>query len=138
METTSKTNREQRTEKSGFSRFFSNIFGCEILANRKMRPWYFYFLFVLLLVVALVVSEQQIRAKEKEIIELENTYKLEISRLKANNQFIPYEKNKILIQKMQEKGYITDEKQCFTVKETPKPVEKRRWFKRKERRHEDK
>ena len=138
METTSKTNREQRTEKSGFSRFFSNIFGGEILANRKMRPWYFYFLFVLLLVVALVVSEQQIRAKEKEIIELENTYKLEISRLKANNQFIPYEKNKILIQKMQEKGYITDEKQCFTVKETPKPVEKRRWFERKERKHENK
>ena len=111
METTSKTNREQRTEKSGFSRFISNIFGGEILAIRKMRPWYFYCLFVLLLVVALVVSEQQIRAKEKEIIELENTYKLEISRLKANNQFIPYEKNKILIQKMQEKGYITDEKQ---------------------------
>lgn len=138
METTSRVNRENQTEKSRFSRFFSNIFGGEILANRKMRPWYFYFLFVLVLTVALVVSEQQIRAKEKEIAELEDTYKLEISRLKANNQFIPYEKNKILIQKMQEKGYITDEKQCFTVKETPKPVEKRRWFKRKERKHEDK
>ena len=138
METTSKVNRGQQTEKSRFSRFFSNIFGGEILANRRMRPWCFYFLFVLVLVVALVVSEQQIRAKEKEIEELEDTYKMEISRLKANNQFIPYEKNKILIQKMQEKGYITDEKHSFTVKETPKPVEKRRWFKRKERKHEDK
>ena len=138
METTSKINRENQAEKSRFSRFFSNIFGGEILANRKMRPWYFYFFFVLVLTTALVVSEQQIRAKEKMIDELEDTYKMEISRLKANNQFIPYEKNKILIQKMQEKGYITDEKQCFTVKETPKPVEKRRWFKRKERKHEDK
>ena len=138
METTSKVNRGQQTEKSRFSRFFSNIFGGEILANRRMRPGYFYFLFVLVLVVALVVSEQQIRAKQREIEMLENTYKLEISRLKANNQFIPYEKNKILIQKMQEKGYITDEKHSFTVKETPKPVEKRRWFKRKERKHEDK
>lgn len=138
METTSKHNRENQTEKSRFSRFFSNIFGGEILANRKMRPWYFYFFFVLALTTALVVSEQQIRAKEKMIDELEDTYKMEISRLKANNQFIPYEKNKILIQKMQEKGYITDEKQCFTVKETPKPVEKRRWFKRKERKHENK
>ncbi len=138
METTSKINRENQAEKSRFSRFFSNIFGGEILANRKMRPWYFYFFFVLALTTALVVSEQQIRAKEKMIDELEDTYKMEISRLKANNQFIPYEKNKILIQKMQEKGYITDEKQCFTVKETPKPVEKRRWFKRKERKHENK
>jgi len=108
------------------------------LANKKMRPWYFYFLFLFVLVVALVISEQQIRAKEKEINQLENTYKLEISKLKANNQFIPYEKNKILIQRMQEKGYITDEKQCYTVKETPKPVEKRRWFTRKERKHENK
>lgn len=138
METTSRNSNNRQQEKSGFRSFFSNIFGGEILVNKKMRPWYFYFCFVLVLVVALVVSEQQIRAKQREIEALENTYKLEISRLKANNQFIPYEKNKILIQKMQEKGYITDEKQCFTVKETPKPVEKRRWFKRKERRHEDK
>ena len=106
--------------------------------NKKMRPWYFYVFFLLVLVTVLVVSEQRIRIKEKKIIELENTYKAEISRLKANNQFIPYEKNKILIQKMQEKGYITDEKQSFTVKATPKPVEKRRWFERKERKHENK
>ena len=138
METTSRNSNTRQQEKSRFRSFFSNIFGGEILVNKKMRPWYFYFCFVLVLVVALVVSEQQIRAKQREIEALENTYKLEISRLKANNQFIPYEKNKILIQKMQEKGYVTDEKQCYTVKVAPKPVEKRRWFKRKERKHENK
>ncbi len=108
------------------------------MVKKKMRPWYFYVFFLLVLVTILVISEQRIHIKEKKIIELENTYKAEISRLKANNQFIPYEKNKILIQKMQEKGYVTDEKQCFTVKATPKPVEKHRLFKRKERKHEDK
>ena len=138
METTSRTNDRNRPEKSKFGQFFSNIFGGEILVNKKMRPWYFYFFFLLILVTALVISEQRINAKEKKIIELENTYKEEISRLKANNQFIPYEKNKILIQKMQEKGFITDGKQSFTVKETPKPVQKRRWFNRKERKHENK
>ena len=138
METTSKNNTRNKPEKTRFGNFFSNIFGGEILVNKKMRPWYFYFFFVLILVTALVISEQRIRAKEKEIIQLENTYKEEISKLKANNQFIPYEKNKILIQKMQEKGFITDEKQSFTVKETPKPVQKRRRFKRKERKDENK
>ena len=138
METTSRNNNRNKPEKTKFGQFFSNIFGGEILVNKKMRPWYFYFFFVLILVTALVISEQRIHSKEKEIIDLENTYKEEISKLKANNQFIPYEKNKILIQKMQEKGYITDEKHTFTVKETPKPVEKRRWFKRKERKHENK
>jgi hypothetical protein len=138
METTSKANDRNKPEKTKFGQFFSNIFGGEILVNKKMRPWYFYFFFVLVLVTALVISEQRINAKGKKIIELENTYKEEISKLKANNQFIPYEKNKILIQKMQEKGFITDEKQSFTVKETPKPVQKRRWFNRKERKHENK
>ncbi|MBR4912861.1 MAG: hypothetical protein IKZ54_08500 [Bacteroidales bacterium] len=138
METTSRNNTTPQPEKSRFGEFFSNIFGGEILVNKKMRPWYFYGFFLLVLVTVLVISEQRIRIKEKKIIELENTYKAEISRLKANNQFIPYEKNKILIQKMQEKGYITDEKQSFTVKAPPKPVQKRRWFERKERKHENK
>lgn len=138
METTSKNNSTQQSERTRFGEFFSNIFGGEILVKKKIRPWYFYVFFLLVLVTILVVSEQRIHIKEKKIVELENMYKAEISRLKANNQFIPYEKNKILIQKMQEKGYVTDEKQCFTVKATPKPVEKRRWFKRKERKHENK
>ena len=138
METTSKKTSYEKPDKSGFGKFFSNIFGGEILVKKQMRPWYFYFFFLLVLVTIMVISEQRIHVKQKKIIELENEYKLEISRLKANNQFIPYEKNKILIQKMQEKGFITDEKQCYTVKETPKQVEKRRWFKRKERRHEKK
>lgn len=137
METTSKNNIEQPKEKTKFGQFFSNIFGGEILVKEKMRPWYFYFFFVLILVSTLVVSEQRIKGKQKKISELENNYKAEIAKLKANNQFIPYEKNKILIQKMQEKGFVTREKQCFTVKETPKPVEKRRWFKRKEKKHEN-
>lgn len=104
--------------------------------KEKARPWYLYALFVVLLVTALVVSEQRIRLKQRKIIKLENEYKAEISRLKANNQFIPYEKNKILIGKMQERGFITDEKQIYTVKKTKKAEEKRRWFRRKEGKRE--
>ena len=138
METTSRNNNTQKQEKNRFGNFFSNIFGGEILVNKKMRPWYLYIFFVVVLLTLLVISEQRINVKQKRIIELENTYKAEISKLKANNQFIPYEKNKILIQRMQDRGFITDEKQIFTVKETPKPVQKRRWFNRKERKNENK
>ena len=138
METTSHNPQNPKNERTRFGEFFSNILGGEILVKKKMRPWYVYFFFLAVLVTLLVISEQRIHVKQKKIVELENVYKAEISKLKANNQFIPYEKNKILIQKMQERGYITDEKHTFTVKETPKPVEKRRWFKRKERKHENK
>lgn len=132
METTSPNQEQLQKERSRFGEFFSNIFGGEILGSKKMRPWYAYFLFVTVLVTLLVISEQRIHVKQKKITELENSYKLEISKLKANNQFIPYEKNKILIQKMTDKGFVTSDSQIFTVKETPKPVKKRRWYERKE------
>ena len=138
METTSHNPQNPKNERTRFGEFFSNIFGGEILVKKKMRPWYVYFFFLAVLVTLLVISEQRIHVKQKKIVELENVYKAEISKLKANNQFIPYEKNKILIQKMQERGYITDEKHTFTVKETKKKKKKRRWFKRKERKHENK
>lgn len=131
MKSTSNRNNNNQKQ-SRFARLFSQIFGGEFLIRKSMRPWLVYGFFVLLLVSALVVSEQQIRVKQKKITELENEYKSEITKLKANNQFIPYEKNKILIGKMEERGFITDEKQIFTVKKTPKAEKKRRWFRRKE------
>ena len=137
METTSPNQEQAQKERMRFGNFFSNILGGEILGKKKMRPWYAYFLFVTLLVTLLVISEQRIHVKQKKITGLENTYKQEISKLKSSNQFIPYEKNKILIQKMTDKGFITSESQTFTVKETPKPVKKRRWYERKEAKNED-
>ena len=38
METTSKNNNRNKSEKTKFGNFFSNIFGGEILVNKKMRP----------------------------------------------------------------------------------------------------
>ena len=132
MRSTSNNNRNNKQEESKYLRFFSNILGGEFLTKKYMQPWFFYVFFILILVTIIVVSEQQIRAKQKKIRELENIYKSEITNLKANNQFIPYEKNKILIKTMEERGFITDEKQIFTVREMPKEVKKRRWFRRKE------
>lgn len=137
METTSPNQEQAQKERTRFGEFFSNIFGGEILAKKKMLPWYAYFLFVTVLITLLVISEQRIHIKQKKITALENSYKLEISRLKASNQFIPYEKNKILLQKMTDKGFVTTESQIFTVKETPKPVKERRWYERKEADDED-
>lgn len=138
METASKNNNgENKAENGRFGTFFAKIFGGEVLLNKQMRPWYLYFLFVFLLFMALVISEQQISSKEKRITTLENDYKMEISRLKANNQFIPYEKSNILIERIKMMGYDKDKTHIFTVKETPKPVEERGWFGRKEKSDEN-
>lgn len=100
-----------------------DVFGGEFLLSRQMRRWYPYIAFLLLLMAMLVVSEQRIQEKKKKITKLENQYKAELSRLKANNQFIPYEENQILIKKMQDRGYVLNEEQNYTIRvkrEAPK------------------
>ena len=101
-----------------------SVFGGEFLLSRQMRPWYLYILFVLALVTALVVSEQSISNKKKKVARLESSYRQEVSKLKANNQYIPYEENKILIQKLLDRGYVFDNNQNFTIR-MPKPADTR-------------
>ena len=80
---------------------------------------------LVLLVGVLVISEQRINDKKEEISRLENEYKSELSRLKANNQFIPYEENQMLIQKMKDRGYVLNEEHNYTVT-VKEPVEEKR------------
>lgn len=96
---------------SGFLRFLSG----EFLIGENMRPVYVYFTFVMILVASLIVSDQLARDKVLKIQRLENEYKQEIARLKANNQFIPYEENKILIETMKERGYLFDDRNVFSI-----------------------
>ena len=82
---------------------------------------------MLLLAAGLVINEQAANEKRQEIGKLENEYKAELSRLKANNQFIPYEENQILIQKMKERGYVQDEEHNFTI-HIARPVKEKKRF----------
>ena len=110
-----------------------DVFGGEFLLSRQMRRWYPYVVFVLVLMAVMVVSEQRIQEKKKKIAKLENQYKAELSRLKANNQFIPYEENQILIQKMQDRGYVLNEERNYTIRVKREGEKKRRWGRRDER-----
>ncbi len=126
--TTTNPNQPPKKKEGGFSKFLKNVFGGEFLLSSQMRPWYPYILFVLLLMAILIVSEQRIQEKRVKVTKLENEYKAEISRLKANNQFIPYEENQILIHKMQERGYVLDEEHNYTIKVTKEVPDKKHHF----------
>jgi len=110
--TTRSTDRENQTKRPSL---FRRIFGGEFLLSKEMRPWYFYFAMIFLFAIALIVSQQRAISKEEKIDKLDSQYKETISHLKANNQFIPYEENQMLIQKMQERGYVLDEEHTFTI-----------------------
>ena len=120
--TTNRTDNKERKEKAPLLR---RVFGGEFLLSQQMRPWYPYILCVLLLAAILVLSEQRVNEKKQEINRLENEYKAELSRLKANNQFIPYEENQMLIQKMKERGYVLDEEHNYTI-HIPRPEKEKR------------
>lgn len=132
MDSTSKVSRHKKEKpKSRFRLFFENVMGGEFLLSPKMLPWYPYIFFVILLMGISVVSEQRILDKKAKIAELENEYKAELSKLKTNNQFIPYEENQILIETMKSRGYVLDEKHNYTVViEKPVKAKKRRWFRK--------
>lgn len=131
MKSTTHSEEPVRKEKRGLFKVLKDVFGGEFLLSRQMLRWYPYIALVFVLMAVMIISEQRIQDKKRKITRLENQYKAELSRLKANNQFIPYEENQILIQKMQERGYVLNEEQNYTIRvkrETPK---KRGIFKRR-------
>lgn len=132
MDSTSKVSKQKKVKpKSRFRLFFENVLGGEFLLSPKMLPWYPYILFVILLMGVSEVSEQRILDKKEKIAQLENEYKAELSKLKTNNQFIPYEENQALIETMKTRGYVLDEKHNYTVVvEKPVKEKKRRWFRK--------
>ena len=130
MRSTTHSEENPSQERRGWSKVLKDVFGGEFLLSRQMRRWYPYIAFLLLLMAVLVVSEQRIQEKKKKITKLENQYKAELSRLKANNQFIPYEENQILIKKMQDRGYVLNEEQNYTIRVKREAPKKRKWWRR--------
>ncbi len=133
MRSTTHNEENPSQERRGWSKVLKDVFGGEFLLSRQMRRWYPYVVFVLVLMAVMVVSEQRIQEKKKKIAKLENQYKAELSRLKANNQFIPYEENQILIQKMQDRGYVLNEERNYTIRVKREAKEKRKWWRKDER-----
>jgi len=127
MRSTTHSEENPSQERRGWSKVLKDVFGGEFLLSRQMRRWYPYIAFLLVLMAVMVVSEQRITEKKKKITKLENQYKAELSRLKANNQFIPYEENQILIQKMQDRGYVLNEERNYTIRVKREAPKKRRW-----------
>ena len=130
MRSTTHNEENPSQERRGWSKVLKDVFGGEFLLSRQMRRWYPYVAFVLVLMAVMVVSEQRIQEKKKKIAKLENQYKAELSRLKANNQFIPYEESKALIETLKSRGFDFDESSDYTVTITTPKEEKFAWLKK--------
>ncbi|MEG2070537.1 MAG: hypothetical protein RR034_04105 [Bacteroidales bacterium] len=114
MKTTS-TKEHQTQENLEQKTTFRQLMGGEFLLNKKMIKWYPYFFLLFIMVGILVVNERSIISKKEKIKDLEIEYKKTISNLKKNNQFIPYEQNQLLIEMMNEQGFVKNDKQVYKI-----------------------
>jgi len=114
METTYKQNSSSKKsgkEKSTFREFM----GGEFLLSKAAIKWYPYLFLLFVLAGIVVINERSVMSKENKIKELDEEYKKNISDLRNNNQFISYDTNQKLIEMMEEKGFVNDDKKIYKI-----------------------
>ena len=115
MKTTYKPNPKQQSNSEKKPNWFWQILGGEFLIMPQVKNWYPYILLLFVMIGTAVVSEKYIKEKQKIIKEKEIEYKEEITKLKKNNQFIPYEQNQELIQLLEEQGFVKNNEVMYKI-----------------------
>lgn len=116
MKTTNKniaSNSGNSHAKSDFS--FGKLMGGEFLLSKKVIKWYPYFLLLFLMMVLIVANERSVANKQDKISDLSVEYKDAITKLKKNNQFIPYDQNQLLLEKLKNQGFNKYPKQTYKI-----------------------
>lgn len=114
MKTTYKHTNSSKQEKKDKSAF-RELMGGEFLLSKTALKWYPYLFFLFLLAGFVVINEKSVISKENKIKELDEEYKKNISNLRNNNQFISYDTNQKLIEMMEAKGFINDDKKIYKI-----------------------
>lgn len=113
MESTSRTPSPQKEQKESP---LKKIITGDIFVHEKMKKWYIYTFFLAILAVILLINNQKIIEKQDIIQQKEQTYELELSRLKMNNNFISDTSNQKLIKILEEQGFEKRNKQVYNIK----------------------
>ena len=108
------TNPKEPTKNKKKSRFRDFITG-EIMVDKDVKSTYPFIGFVVLLFVLSILTQQCGERKVALIRKKQTEYKEGLSRLKQNNNFIPYEQNQELIKMMEERGFVKNDRHLYKV-----------------------
>lgn len=114
MRTTYKTQRKEK-EQVKEPVTLSKIFGGDIITSKQALKFYPYILMVVVFIILIIINEQSIAKKQKQIKRYENEYKEVLSKLKKNNQFIPYQESQELLRIIEEKGFQKSDKNRYKI-----------------------
>ena len=109
------TNPKEPTEKKQKKSRFWKIFTGEFMVDKDFRSAYPYIGFLVILFMLSILTQQCGERKEALIRKKQLEYKDEISRLKQNNNFIPYEQNQELIKMMEERGFVKNDRHLYKI-----------------------
>ena len=109
------TNPTEPTKKKTKKSVFKKIITGEFMVDKDFRTIYPYAGFVVLLFVLSILTQQCGERKEALIRKKQIEYKEGLSRLKQNNNFIPYEQNQELIKMMEERGFVKNDRHLYKV-----------------------
>ncbi|MCQ2286273.1 MAG: hypothetical protein MJZ76_05300 [Bacteroidales bacterium] len=114
MRTTHQVERKPKPEKERKGTL-SDLFDGEIFFSPTAMKLYPIMGLILLFCGLLIYNQNKLDEKRKKINALENEYNEELSNLKKNNQFIPYEESQELLQIIEEKGFKKNESSRYKI-----------------------
>ena len=111
----STSKQEPKQAKAKGDSFWKQLLAGDFLFAKETIRWYPYLAFVFILLVLTVINEHSMDAKRHRIKQLETEYKQTISLLKHNNQYILYDENQKLIQKLNDRGFEKNDKHIYKI-----------------------
>ncbi|MBP5709953.1 MAG: hypothetical protein J6W84_03145 [Bacteroidales bacterium] len=110
-----KQEKEPQEQKTKPKIRLSHIFDGEVFMSEYVKRLYPYIFMVICLITAIIINEQQITKKQNKIKKYENEYKEALSKLKKNNQFIPYQESQELLKIIEERGFVKNDKNRYKI-----------------------
>ncbi|MDL2308091.1 hypothetical protein LJC68_01900 [Bacteroidales bacterium OttesenSCG-928-B11] len=109
-------NRKAKKEKKEEKRSaFWAFMGGDFLLHKKVTQFYPYLVMLILLAAIIIANDNWIRRKEKKLERIENEYKNTVSKIKKQNEFLPYDTAEKVMQLLKEEGFTKDEKKLYKI-----------------------
>lgn len=113
MKTANKQERKQKKEEKRSA--FWSFMGGDFLLHKKVMQFYPYFFMLFALAAIIIANDAWIGKKEKKLQKIENEYKTTVSKIKKQNEFLPYDTATKLMELLQEEGFKKDQKQLYKI-----------------------
>lgn len=107
--------KEKKRKKEEKRSAFWTFMGGDFLLHKKVTQFYPFFILLILLTAVLIANDKWISNKEAKLKNIEDQYKNTVSKIKKQNEFLPYDSAEKLMKLLKEDGFIKQEERLYKV-----------------------